>query len=170
MYFELLLCDVFQVIYVYGLFVPIESARLYNPVSGCTCLHICVLAVSQLLRLLEVVKDGPHGRNRVKLGVPRQCHVAWRYGSAYASRDRAAPWVALAPSLPSSNHRLYANHHTAASGTHHIHPPFFLICECLLVVNLSKCVASPKGEALLCDPQKVFWLDVYFLPWDSYLF
>jgi len=33
-----------------------------------------------------------------------------------------------------------------------------------------KKIASPKGEALLCDPQGGFWPDVYFLPWDSYLF
>jgi len=31
-------------------------------------------------------------------------------------------------------------------------------------------VASPQGEALLCDPQGGFWPDVHILPWDSYLF
>jgi len=32
-------------------------------------------------------------------------------------------------------------------------------------------VANPKGEPILsCDPQKGVWPDVYFLPWDSYLF
>jgi len=30
---------------------------------------------------------------------------------------------------------------------------------------------GPKGEPILsCDPQKGVWPDVYFLPWDSYLF
>ena len=31
-------------------------------------------------------------------------------------------------------------------------------------------VVDPKGGALLCDLQEGFWPDVFFLPWDRYLF
>jgi len=47
---------------------------------------------------------------------------------------------------------------------------------CIRIISISKSrlehlrVASPKGDALLCGPRKGFWPDVYFLPWDSYLF
>jgi len=31
-------------------------------------------------------------------------------------------------------------------------------------------VVNHKGEAFLCDPQREFWPDINFLPWDSHLF
>jgi len=37
-------------------------------------------------------------------------------------------------------------------------------------IGLFTRVASLKGGALLCDPQGACWLNLLFLPWDSYLF